>query len=138
MSERLRRSRRVLAVQSQLDRLAEWCLIDLQSQATVLRDQQRGLVRFMSEESAVAGVFSLTMTRRLQSLADRLATIATEQEAQRGRHLDERSHLRRAERIVADLESEVRRKAALSQLAESIEGALQHGSKASRKLTKPP
>lgn len=52
MSKRLRRSRRVLAVQSQLDRLAEWCLIDLQSQAAVLGGQQRGLVRFMAEEPA--------------------------------------------------------------------------------------
>ena len=138
MSERLRRSRRVLAVQSQLDRLTEWCLIDLQSQAAVLGDQQRGLVRFMSEESAVAGIFSLTMMRRLQTIAKMLATIANEQEVQRGRHLDERIRLRRAERIVGTLESEVRRKDALRQLAESIEAALQHGSKASRKLTKPP
>src|ERR1019366_5099333 len=138
MSERLRRSRRVLAVQSQLDKLAEWCLIDLQSQAVVLGDQQRGLVRFMSEESALAGIFSLTMMRRLQIIAERLAAIAAEQEVQRGRHLDERSRLRRAERIVGTLESEARRKVALLRLAESIEAALQHGSKASRKLTKAP
>ncbi len=51
MSERLRRSRRVFAVQSQLDRLVQWSLIDLQSRAVVLGDQQRGLVRFMSEDS---------------------------------------------------------------------------------------
>jgi len=69
MSERLRRSRRVLAVQSQLDRLAQWNLIDLQSRAVVLGDQQCGLVRFMSEESVVAGIFSSTMMRRLQTLA---------------------------------------------------------------------
>ncbi len=83
MSERLRRSRRVLAVQSQLDRLAQWSLIDLQSQAVVLGDQQRGLVRFMSEESLVAGIFSSTMMRRLQTLAEMLATIASEQDVQR-------------------------------------------------------
>jgi hypothetical protein len=46
-------------VQSQLDRLAEWCLIDLQSQAAVLGGQQRGLVRFMAEEPAVTGIFFL-------------------------------------------------------------------------------
>ncbi len=53
-------------------------------------------------------------------------------------HLDERCRLRRAERIVEVLESEGRRKAALRQLAESIEAALQQGSKASRKLIEPP
>ena len=83
-------------MQSQLDRLAEWCLIDLQSQAAVLGGQQRGLVRFMAEEPAVTGIFSLTMMRRLQTIAEILATIANEQEAQRGRHLDERCRLRRA------------------------------------------
>jgi hypothetical protein len=128
MSERLRRSRRVLAVQSQLDRLAQWSLIDLQSRAVVLVDQQRGLVRFMSEESLVAGFFSSTMMRRLQTLAEMLATIASEQDVQRGRHLEERRRLHRAEWIVTTLESEVRRKEALRQLAEIIETALQRTS----------
>jgi hypothetical protein len=125
MSERLRRSRRVLAVQSQLDRLAQWSLIDLQSRAAVLGDQQRGLVRFISEESLVSGIFSSTMMRRLQTLAEMLATIASEQDVQRGRHLEERRRLHRAEWIVTNLEIEVRRKEALRQLAEIIETALQ-------------
>ena len=125
MSERLRRSRRVLAVQSQLDRLAQWSLIDLQSRAAVLGDQLRGLVRFISEESLVSGIFSSTMMRRLQTLAEMLATIASEQDVQRGRHLEERRRLHRAEWIVTNLEIEVRRKEALRQLAEIIETALQ-------------
>jgi hypothetical protein len=128
MSERLRRSRRVLAVQSQLDRLAQWNLIDLQSRAVVLGDQQCNLVRFMSEDSVVAGIFSSTMIRRLQTLAEMLATIASEQDVQRGRHLEERRRLHRAEWIVTILESEVRRKEALRQLAEIIETALQRTS----------
>jgi hypothetical protein len=104
----------------------------------VLGGQQRGLACFMAEEPAVAGIFSLTIMRMLQTIAEMLATIANEQEAQRGRHLDERCRLRRAERIVEVLESEGRRKAALRQLAESIEAALRQGSKASRKLIEPP
>jgi hypothetical protein len=128
MSERLRRSRRVLAVQSKLDRITEWSLIDLQSQATVLENQQHGLVRFMSRETAVAGIFSSTIMRRLQAIAEILATIANEQEVQKGRHLDERRRLRRAGRIVAVLESEVRHKDTLRQLAEAIEAALHRGS----------
>jgi len=128
MSERLRRSRRVLAVQAQLDRLAQWSLIDLQSRAAVLGDQQRGLVRFISEESLVSGIFSSTMMRRLQTLAEMLATIASEQDVQRGRHLEERRRLHRAEWIVTILESEARRKEVLRQLAEIIETALQRTS----------
>jgi len=47
---------------------------------------------------------------------------------QRGRHLEERRRLHRAEWIVTILESEVRRKEALRQLAEIIETALQRTS----------
>jgi len=82
----------------------------------------------MSEESVVAGIFSSTMIRRLQTLAEMLATIASEQDVQSGRHLEERRRLHRAERIVTILESEVRRKEALRQLAEIIETALQRTS----------
>jgi hypothetical protein len=138
MTEQLRRSRRVLAVQLQLDRLAEWSLIDLQSQAAGLADQQRGLIRFMSEDLAVGGLFSSTMMRRLQTLAEMLATIVNEQDTQRGRHLEERSRLRGAEAIVTNLRSDVRHKDELRQLSEAIEAALQHESQASRKLAQRP
>jgi len=138
MTDQLRRSRRILAVQSQLDRLAQWSLIDLQSRAAVLEDQQRGLIRFLSEELTIAEIFSSTMMRRLQTLAEMLATIASEQDAQRDRHLEERSRLRRAKAIVATLESEAQHKDELRQLAEAIEIALQRESQASRKLTQPP
>jgi hypothetical protein len=138
MNERLRRSHRILAVQSQLDKLAEWSLIDLRSLASALGYQQRGLVRFMSEEVAVAGIFSSAMMRRLETLAEMLATTATEQEVQRNRHLEARRRLRRAEWIVTNLESEVRHKEALRQLAEIIETALHRASQASCKLAKPP
>lgn len=82
----------------------------------------------MSGESAVAGIFSTTMMRRLQTIAERLATIAMEHEAQRGCQREERRRLRCAERVVAGLEGEERRKEAQRQLAEAIEAALQRGS----------
>lgn len=131
MSERLRRSRRILAVQTQLDKLAEWGLIDLETQAAILKDQQCALINFLSGESEVAGIFSTTMMRRLQSIAERLATIAIEREAQKDCHRDERRRLRCAERTVAILESEERREEAQCQLAEVIEAALQRGSRGS-------
>lgn len=129
MSERLCRSRRVLAVQLQLDRLAEWGQIDLQFQAAFFADQQCGLIRFMSGESNVTRMFSSTMMCRLQTITDNLATIANEQESQRSRHLDERGKLRRAEMIVRRLEYEVRCKNSLQQLSEAIEAVFQQGVK---------
>lgn len=128
MSERLRRARRVLAVQAQLDRLAEWSLFDIQAQAAMLENTQRRLVCFMSKESAVAGLFSTLMMRKLEAAAEKLATIAKEQEVQKARQLDERRRLRHAERIVTKLESEERCKAAACQLAEAVEAVLQRRS----------
>lgn len=65
------------------------------------------------------------MMRRLQSVAEMLATIATEKDVQRAHHLEQRGRLRSAERIVVTLESEARRKDELRQLAEAIEAAPQ-------------
>jgi hypothetical protein len=67
-------------VQSKLDRLAGWRLIDLQGQAAALADQQRGLHHFISEGSEVMGTFSTTIMRKLQAIVEKLATLASEQE----------------------------------------------------------
>lgn len=128
MSERLRRSRRVLAVQSQLDRLAEWRLIELQSLASALGDKQRDLIGLLSGESGISGIFSGMILRRLQTVEEMLVTVANAQQTQSGCHQNERRRLRCAERIVANLESEERRTDALCQLAEVIEAALQRRS----------
>ncbi|WGJ15684.1 hypothetical protein QEV83_05325 [Methylocapsa sp. D3K7] len=123
MNERLRRSRRVLALQLKLDRLAEWSLIDLQSQTAASTKQQYVLHRIMYEGSDVAGTFSSVIMRKLQAIAENLAVLANEEELQRGRHLDERRRLRRAEKVCADLEYEVGCKALVRQLCETIEAA---------------
>jgi hypothetical protein len=112
-------------VQSKLDRLAEWRLIDLQTQAGSLVDQQRGLHRFLSDGSEVAGTFSATIMRKLQAIAEELAMLESEQELQRGCHLDERRRLRRAEIICGNLEYEARCKDTLRQLSETVETAMQ-------------
>jgi len=137
MSERLRRSRRVLVVQSQLDRLAEWTLIDLQSKIAVLEDQRRDLSDFLSEESAVAGIFSSAMMHRLRAIAETTAALANEREAQRNRRLEARRHLRSAAHLVAALEGAERRKDSLRQFEQAVEAAFQRASQAPGKLIKP-
>lgn len=121
MNECLRRSRRILALQLKLDRLAEWRLIDLQSQTAASTNRQYALHRMMYESSDVAGTFSLVIMRKLQVIAENLVVLANEEELQRGRHLDERRRLRRAEKICADIEYEVGCKALVRQLCETIE-----------------
>lgn len=121
MNERLRRSRRVVALQLKLDRLAEWRLIDLQSQTAASTKQQYELHRIMAEGSYFAGKFSSVILRKLHTIAENLVVLTNEEELQQGHHLDERRRLRRMERIYADLEYEVGRKDMVRQLSETIE-----------------
>jgi hypothetical protein len=130
MSNRLRRAYRVLAVQSQLERLALWQLIDLESQAASLEERQRDLINFMQHESAFSGLFSSAMMRRLQALAELHVKAKAENETQRTRHLEERGRLRRVGRIVTALEIDTRRQKALRELIEAIETAEQRRHKA--------
>jgi hypothetical protein len=130
MSNRLRRAYRVLAVQSQLERLALWQLIDLERRAASLEERQRDLINFMQQESAFTGLFSSAMMGRLQALAELHVEAKAENETQRTRHLEERGRLRRVERIVTALEIDTRRQKALRELIEAIETAEQRRHKA--------
>lgn len=134
MNERLRKARRILAVQFQLDRLAAWNLVDLEVQAAALGDRHRDLIRFMDGESAFTGLFAAAMMRRLQALAEAQSAIASKIETQRVQFREERGRLRCAERIVAASEHEARKTVEANRLTEAIEAALTHGSSASRKL----
>jgi hypothetical protein len=123
MRERLGKARRVLAVQSILDRLADWRLRDLEARELALQDDRRKLVQFVESESAFAGLFAAVMMRRIQGLEDLRAALTVEKASQQGRRLEERGRMRRAERIVEALESEGRRLEEARRLAEATERA---------------
>jgi hypothetical protein len=125
MTARLHRTRRLLAVQRQLDHLSEWRLLELLSQSAFLDERHRSLVAFLQQESAFGGMFSTSMLRRLQRLAEMRAKADIEQEAQRTRHLQDRARLRRAERIVRELENDETRKDAVHELEATIDSTAQ-------------
>jgi hypothetical protein len=114
----------MLAVQAELGRLAEWRLSDLERQASDLRDQRRGLLRFLDGELAFSGLFAATMMRRLHGLEESGAALNGEAEAQASRNLEERGRLRQVERMVDALECDARRVDDAQQLVEAIEIAL--------------
>ncbi|WOJ88663.1 hypothetical protein RZS28_12660 [Methylocapsa polymorpha] len=121
MNERLLKARRVLAVQILFDRLADWRLRDLERQELALQESRRDLVRFLDGESAFTGIFAATVMRRMQSLEDLRVALIAEKEAQASLRLDERSRLRRAERIVDALDDHARRAEEARRLAEAVE-----------------
>jgi hypothetical protein len=93
---RLDRIRRLLAVQGNRGQLSEWRLLELSSQLAILDERYRSLVRFLQEKSAFSGMFSLSVMRRLQRLAEMRAKAASDQEAQRELHLHDRGCLKTA------------------------------------------
>ncbi|MCI0466657.1 MAG: hypothetical protein L0Y57_06580 [Beijerinckiaceae bacterium] len=135
MTARLGKARRIMALQAQLNAIAKWRLLDHQSEAAVLDDLQKGLLRFLQEESAYSGIFSASMLRRLESLAAARAAAEIAQIAQRTICLEESSRLRRAGRIVEKLAINARREEASKALAEAIETRTQHMAQGSCKLT---
>lgn len=124
MNKRLRTARRVLAAQVELDRLAEWKLIDLERQDAALQERRRDLVRFLDGESALGGLFAVTMMRRLQGLEEQRAVLVAETQAQAALRRDERGRMRGAERIVESLERQARQIEEAHSLAEAIEFAI--------------
>jgi hypothetical protein len=121
MSERLRKAQRLLAVQTALDRLAEWSLADCERREAELQDRRLELVRFIDSEVPTAGAFPAMMMRHLQQLAERHAALLAEKDAHAERRRGERARLRAAERIVAAQASEAGKHAAKGELAEVIE-----------------
>ena len=138
MTGRLDRIRRLLAVQRNRGQLSEWRLLELSSQSAVLDERYRSLVLFLQEESAFRGMFSLSVMRRLQRLAEMRAKAASDEEAQRELHLHDRGCLRRVERLFQTLETGETRKDADRELAEVIEFAAQRLSQGPRNLANPP
>lgn len=125
MSERLRKARRVLGVQTVLDRLAEWTLVDLECQDAVLQDRRHALIRFIDSETAFAGAFPNAMMRRFEELARQHATLVAEKDAQAEQRREARARLRIAERIVEGLANEARRSQDSRELSEVIEATVE-------------
>jgi hypothetical protein len=123
--ERLRKARRVLAVQTGLERLAAWRVSDLEHRHSLLQDQQANLVRFLDGETALGDAFSAAILRRLQCLAENQAALEAEKEGCDARRREERLRLRCAELIVDDLGREARRIDALRELQSVIEASQQ-------------
>lgn len=123
MNERLKRARRMLAVQSDIERLAAWRLMDSESQGVALTDQRRDLTRRLDADPGLGAAFAAVIIRRLQRIEARRGQLNGEIEAQAGRRLDERRRLRRAQLIVRALELDATRDEGERRLLEAIEAA---------------
>jgi hypothetical protein len=69
MRDRLKKIERVLAVQEQLHRLAQWKMAALEREKTANADGQVDLISALNADNQLHGLFVEAMTRRLAALA---------------------------------------------------------------------
>lgn len=124
MNRRLARARRVLAAQTELDRLAAWRLVDLERQGAAMDERRAALLRFLDAESSFSGPFAGAMMRRLEAVEAARAAVRLERAAQTERRLAESARTRCAASVVTALETAARRSGERSELAEAIDAAL--------------
>jgi hypothetical protein len=123
IEERLRKARRVLAVQAAMERLAAWSSMELDHRDALLRQRRENLLRFLAGETALGDVFSATVLRRLHELAESQAALKLEKDARDARRVEQRLRLRRLERIVDGLDQTAREADILRELERTIEAA---------------
>ncbi|MGO4707451.1 hypothetical protein AB4072_16940 [Microvirga sp. 2MCAF38] len=109
MDKRLRKTQRILKVQEQLQKMAEWRLASLKRQAIELRNAQEDLIQTLNHDDALHGLFVESTARRLQQLAAQEGQVEQAQSEQGKVVLDRAMQVKRTERIVDTLALEHRR-----------------------------
>ena len=129
MSARLKSMRRIVEVQRDLRRAAEWRRAELERRLAALQEGERELVRFLSGENAFSGLFAASLAGRLRSLAAEVEEAKRALAAQAEVVLCEAGREKRAERLAATLRREERRGEERNELAAAVEDAgMRHAS----------
>jgi hypothetical protein len=99
MDRRLRKIERVLAVQQQLHRLAEWRMAGLDRERRELVESEAQLVAALNHDEQLQGVFVDAMARRLAAIARDAERVNRAREVQGRRLREEGMKLKMVERM---------------------------------------
>jgi signal transduction histidine kinase len=108
MTDRLRAMQRVLKVQTQLYRLAQWKLTGLERKEDALSDRQQHLLRFLDEEGSYTALFGEALMRRLRNVGEEKTKVLAAKQEQANQTLEESRRLGRMRNMVEDLGEEAR------------------------------
>lgn len=123
MTKRLATLGRILAVQTELHRAAEWRLAALDRRQAELARTREDLACFLGEDHAFSGLFAASMAGRLRSLAAEIAETAQARRVQVEAVMREAGRAKRAERLAAALRREERRAGEARDLLDIVERA---------------
>jgi len=121
MTDRLRAMQRVLKVQTQLHRLAQWKLTGLERQADTLNSRQQHLLRFLDEEGSYTALFGEALMRRLRGIGEDKAKVLAAKREQADQTIEESRRLGRMQNMVDDLGDEARVEADRDDLRDILE-----------------
>lgn len=99
MADRLKKLRRIQAVQADMHRLAEWRLAVLTRKEQQLTDDQTALIGTLNSDDTLHGLFVAAMARRLRALAGETEVVRAAKETQADKVLEEAKRLKRTERM---------------------------------------
>jgi hypothetical protein len=109
VDKRLHKATRLLGVQEQLHKMAEWKAAALQRQAAELQQAQAALIEILNDDEMLHGLFVDARSRRLQSLAKEETQVKAAQSAQNKVVFEKAMQVKRTERMVETLTVEHRR-----------------------------
>jgi hypothetical protein len=123
MRDRSKSLERVLAVQRQIVRLAEWRLGTLNQQCAGIKEDQARLHAFVSSEEVLSPLMSAAAFQRGQSLLGAIVKREAEAATQTTHTDTMRRRERLAEKLVEKVRAEIKHAAAKHHLEETIEAS---------------
>ena len=137
MSTRAQRTRRVLALQEQLHRVAHWKLLDLRRRAAELDAQRRELIAALNDCDALQGLFLDATARRLMSIAQEADKVEREELLQTTRVGEQARRVACAQRLSETVDRQAEREDEKRALLEVIDRLVGAATPASRKIAPP-
>lgn len=99
MADRLKKIERVLAVQEQMHRLAQWRVAAVEREKAEVNDGQASLLSALNDDNQLHGLFVEAMTRRLTALAREAERLERVRRAMEQQLSQEALQLKRTERM---------------------------------------
>ncbi len=121
MKPRVKKARRILALQKQLHRKEEWKLAEFDRQHAQLTAAQGEIITALNENQALHGLFIDAAARRLRSLAQEAERVACQRRLQAEKLIARAAQLKCAERLSLRLEQETRRESRQRELMDILE-----------------
>jgi len=121
MTDRLRAMKRVLKVQTQMHRLAQWKLAAIEQKEVSLQLHQEHLLRFLDEEGAYSALFSETLMRRLHAIDEEKAKLSITKSEQSNLTMEEARRAGRMQRMCDDLNGAARQAEDRKELRDVLE-----------------